>query len=185
MLDDIKELIAYLIPYKIRIRLSERSANMPRGSIYCVRLDDRCQRFLQYVEYDNTVGAAVIRVFKKKYPADYMPDPEQIANDEVDFYAETWSVPKGVIDKVWYKVGRSKNVGDTKNIMFRCRDRFDRETMKSTTWYVWKINKKRFYIGELTDEYRKETDLGYILPYSDIIDRIKIGKYQGLIFEVQ
>ncbi len=145
-LEKVGEWFINLLPSRIGFRFSERRYDMQRGSIYCVRLDDRCQRFFQYVEYDSTHGAEVIRVFKKKYPPDYIPDPEQIANDEVDFYAETWTIPNGVIDGLWSKVGRSKNVGDTKNIMFRCYGvKYDREKMKSTNWYVWKINKESLY----------------------------------------
>ncbi len=184
--DDLEGRISYYIPACISIRASEEYHRMPRGSIYCVRLDDRCQRFFQYVAYDTTNGAEVIRVFKKKYPADYIPDPEEIVNDEVDFYAETWTIPNGVIDGIWYKIGISKNVGDTKNIMFRDYTRLEfPEIGKSTSWVVWKINKKRVRIGELTEKYRKRADWGLIFSIDMIMDRIKTGSYHGKIIEVQ
>lgn len=184
--NDIKERIVGLLPSEVKIRASEKYYNMPRGSIYCVRLDDRCQRFFQYVAYDTTHGAEVIRVFKKKYPADYVPDPEEIVKDEVDFYAETWTIPNGVIDGIWYKIGINKNVGDTKNIMFRYNIGLEfPDIRKSTSWVVWKINKKRVHIGELTEEYRKRADWGLIFSINMIMDRIKTGSYHGKIIEVQ
>lgn len=184
--NDIKERIVGLLPSEAKIRANEKYHNMPRGSIYGVRLDDRCQRFFQYIAFDKTNGAEVIRVFKKKYPADYIPDPEQIVTDEVDFYAETWTIPNGVIDGVWSKVGISKNVGDTKNIMFRNYVGVEKtDKMKATGWVVWKISKKRIYFDKLSEEYRERAEWGFIFSINKIMDRIKTGSYHGKIVEVQ
>jgi len=59
------------------------------------------------------------------------------------------------------------------------------EIGKSTSWVVWKINKKRVRIGELTEKYRKRADWGLIFSIDMIMDRIKTGSYHGKIIEVQ
>ena len=47
----------------------------------------------------------------------YIPNVDEIIQDEVYFYAHT-VLRSGLHAGAWYKVGTSKNVGDINNIMF-------------------------------------------------------------------
>ena len=60
------------------------------GYVFCVDVDNQYKRFFQYIADDMTMlNTRVIRVFKRKYPMDYIPNMEEIVKDEVDFYAHT------------------------------------------------------------------------------------------------
>lgn len=147
------------------------------GNIFCVEMDDKHKRFFQYVANDlSQLNSSVIRVFKRKYPMDYVPDMDEIVNDEVDFYAHT-VLSAGIRANTWYKVGKHKDVGDTEHIMFRLYSEGNISHLtKSYRWYVWYINKEFVRIGEMTDEYR-HLDIGHVYPYSYIKARIETGKY--------
>lgn len=99
-----------------------------------------------------------------------------MVSDEVQFYAHT-VFKLGISDNIWCKIGESDNIGNTKNIMFRLYEDDDNDTGKSFRWYVWKINKNEKKIGELDDFYKLNTDMGYVYPYFDIVEKINKGKY--------
>jgi hypothetical protein len=149
------------------------------GDIFCVEIDDKYKAYFQYIAKDwEQLNSTVIRVFRKRYPIEYNPTMEEIVNDEVSFYAHTVLRP-GLHFGTWYKVGKSKNVGDTENIFFRCYPDVNygfNGQNKSYNWYVWKINHKYEKIGEMTDQYR-HYHFGCIFPYFDIAARIRTGKY--------
>ena len=82
-----------------------------------------------------------------------------------------------ILDNVWYKVGKSKNLGEPDKIMFRLFSEGDFSKMtKSYNWYVWQINKEHIRIGELTGKYR-HYNLGWVFPYHSIICKIKTDKF--------
>ena len=148
-----------------------------KGDIFCVEVENEYKCFFQYIERDRTqLGSFVIRVFKTRYPITYEPVIEEIVKDDVSFYAHTLVLRLGALEKVWTKVGKSKDVGDTDNIFFRMYD---------LKWYVWKINEKYYYIDELTDEI-KEYDFGWVFTYKEIVKKIKTGNYSDwLEFKVE
>ena len=89
------------------------------GYVFCVEIDGQYKCYFQYVANDLTqLNSSVIRVFKTHYPIDYVPDIEAIVNDEVYFYAHT-ILRVGIDAGAWYKVGKSKNVGEPDKIMFK------------------------------------------------------------------
>jgi hypothetical protein len=36
-------------------------------------------------------------------------------------------------------------------------------------------------VGELTEEYKRKTHMGWVVPPTDIVEKIEFGEYQGLI----
>jgi hypothetical protein len=147
------------------------------GYVFCVDVDNQYKRFFQYIADDMTMlNGRVIRVFKRKYPMDYIPNMEEIVKDEVDFYAHT-IIKFGIQQNLWYKVGKSSELGDVTNILFRDSEDygFSKEE-KSYNWYIWYINQPTKFIGELTDEY-KNIDIGVVIRYPSVAEKIKTGKY--------
>ena len=92
---------------------------------------------------------------------DYEPDIEEIVKDDIHFCAHT-ILKLGILDNVWYKVGKSKNLGEPDKIMFRLFSEGDFSKMtKSYNWYVWQINKEHIRIGELTGKYEHQQIKNY------------------------
>ena len=84
------------------------------GDVFCSEIDGQCKRFFQYFAIDSTMlNSSVIRVFKQHYPMDYIPDISEIIVGEVEFYAHT-VLRRGIADGIWYKVGKSLELGDYK-----------------------------------------------------------------------
>ncbi len=152
------------------------------GDIFSVTLDNSNLRFFQYIANDwSQLNSSVIRVFKREYPAEYVLNPEEVVADEIDFYAHT-VLKFGIIDGAWQKVGKCQNVGDTENIVFRMyiEDAFNHE---ERIWQAWYINKdERFTIGKLSQYYRENSDIGLVFHFSNIVGRIKTGRYPGTMF---
>lgn len=153
------------------------------GYVFCVEVDGLYKRFFQYVANDITqLNSSVIRVFRKKYNIDYKPNIEEIVTDKIDFYAHTvlrWGIEKGT----WYKIGKTMNIGDTENIMFKkFSDVNYSNQIKSYNWFIWKINHKSIYIGEMKKQY-KDYNYGSVMPYSQIYDKIKTGEYTCKMLE--
>ncbi len=148
------------------------------GDIFCVEIESENKAYFQYIANDMTqLNSSVIRIFKKRYPMDYVFSIEDVVSDDVEFYAHT-ILKFGIQENCWYKVGNSMDVGNIKDVMFRLyHDEDIVNRVKSYDWYVWKINGKCKDIGELTEYYRKNADLGYVYPYINIIQRIKTGEY--------
>jgi hypothetical protein len=145
------------------------------GNIFCVEIDDSYKCYFQFVAYDKTqLNGQVIRVFKKRYPLDYIPNPDDIVQDEVSFYSHT-IIRFGLEDNVWYKIGNSPQKGDVENIMFRLKGWKGKKC-----WKVWKINEEFQHVETLSDEIAKY-NIGFIFPYKDIIAKIKTGHYINMI----
>ena len=152
------------------------------GDIFSVALNNGNQRFFQYIANDySQLNSSVIRVFKKEYPAEYELNSEEVVKDEVDFYAHV-ILKFGIIEGAWQKVGKSQDVGDTENILFRmyCSDAVDH---KDRLWYAWYINNdNRFDVGVLSESFRKVSDIGLVFSAKSIIGRIKDGRMPGTMF---
>lgn len=150
------------------------------GDIFCIEIDNEYKCYFQYITKDmSQLNSSVIRVFKRHYPMDYEYDEQEVLNDEVNFYAHT-VLRAGLTNGTWYKVGKSKEVGDLTKIMFRCSSDFGGGGIKrkSYHWYVWKLNEEYIHIGELTEDYIKKTELGLVFSYLRILDKIKNGFYK-------
>ena len=153
------------------------------GYVYCVEIDNEYKVFFQYVAKDmSQLYSPVIRVFKKHYPMDYVPNMDEIVKDQVDFYAHTF-LRFGIFENAWYKVGKHSDLGDVENIGFRwfSEGHIDKMT-KSYKWYVWKINQEFQHVGEMTKKY-KHLDIGVVIPYFFIVGKIKTGKYKFKILD--
>ena len=111
---------------------------------------------------------------------DYEYDEQEVLNDEVNFYAHT-ILRIGIDNGTWYKVGKSKEVGDLTKIMFRFSSDLGGGggvKRKSYNWYVWKINEEYIHIGELTDDFKNKSDFGLVIQYCDVFNKIKNGFYK-------
>ncbi len=156
------------------------------GDVFCVEVDNAYKRYFQYFCNDmSQLNSSVIRVFKKRYPMDYKPKPEDIVKDEVDFYAHT-ILRNGIEDELWYKVGKVKGEfeEDKKIPIFgTCQDtEYTNEGIihvdPDSNWYVWRINCPFKSIGKLPEKYRDVVDWGSVKPDIEIFDRIKYGYYR-------
>ncbi len=147
------------------------------GDIFCVEVDNSYKCYFQYVANDMTVlNSSVIRVFAKHYPIDYIPIFDDIVNDKVYFYAHT-ILRFGILYNAWYKVGKHSNIGNPDEIYFRWFSDINfSEINKSYNWSIWIINKEMKYIGEMSEKYA-HIDLGIVLTYEDIVNKIKTGKF--------
>ena len=89
-------------------------------------------------------------------------------------------IPIASINGTWYKVGKSKEVGDLTKILFRFSSDFGGgpQPIKSYHWYIWKINEEYIHIGELTDDFKNKSDLGLVIQYCDVFNKIKNGFYK-------
>ena len=156
------------------------------GDVFCVEVDNTYKRYFQYFCNDMTqLNSDVIRAFKKRYPMDYKPKPEDIVKDEVDFYAHT-ILRNGIEDGLWYKVGKAKGEFEeemSKPLFGTCRetkyingDIIDVDP--NSNWYVWRINSPFKPVGILPEMYRDVVDWGSVKPDVEIFDRIKYGYYR-------
>lgn len=147
------------------------------GNIFCAEIDGQYKCYFQYIANDLTeLNSSVIRLFKRHYPIEYIPDFDEIVKDEVSFYAHT-VLSVGIRYGYWSKVGKSKDLGNPEDATFRMIEEIEfRHLKKSYNWYVWKINQPFDFIGELTDEYRK-ADIGMVFSCIEIVHRIRTGKY--------
>ena len=150
------------------------------GDIFCIELKKQ-KVFFQFIAVDSSeLNSATIRVFQKKYSQDYVFDADEVVNDEVMFYAHTFLQP-GLKQSIWTKVGKSKEVGDLENVLFRRTSDWTPQCLKSYRWWVGGINKDYIMVGELTEEYKNKTHMGWVVPPTDIVEKIEFGEYQGLI----
>ena len=150
------------------------------GDIFCIELKKQ-KVFFQFIAVDSSeLNSATIKVFQKKYSQDYVFDAEEVINDEVMFYAHTFLQP-GLKQGIWTKVGKSKEVGDLENVLFRRTSDWTPQCLKSYRWWIGGINKEYIMVGELTEEYKRKTHIGWVVPPTDIVEKIEFGEYQGLI----
>ena len=166
------------------------------GNVFCAEIDNECKRFFQYVANDlEYLNSSVIRAFKTKYPMDYEPEIEEIVKDEVEFYAHT-ILKFGIVFNAWYKVGTSKNIGDEyKEVLFGTTHNHIYpsvheiiEVNPAKNWRVWRINEPPIIQnGELSVEYVGKINQGGVIPYIDIINRLKFGyfKYKTIGWKIE
>lgn len=161
------------------------------GDIFCVEIDGEYKSYFQYIEKDRSaLTSSVIRVFKTRYAMDYKPDIDKIVRDDILFYAHA-VLRVGIEDGVWYKVGKSKELGleGLKEILWgntseqKCY--YENGFLKLgfvdplENWTIWIVNKERVNIGFLPEQYYDSIEHGGILPYSRILTRIRYGYYKS------
>ena len=148
------------------------------GNVFCAEIDNECKRFFQYVANDiECLNSSVIRVFKTKYPMDYKPKIEEIVRDEVEFYAHT-ILKFGIVFNAWYKVGTSKNIGEGHKEALFADNLAELNEDPKIHWNVWQFNKQPFIQGKLDKKYAQFIERGGVIPYVDIINRLKFGYFK-------
>ena len=146
------------------------------GDVFCAEIDGQYKRFFQYFAIDSTqLNSSVIRVFKRHYPMDYVPVISDIVVGSVEFYAHTM-LKGGITANAWYKIGKSSVLVDLQNIIFRVSEDYGSEVTKSERWYIWNLNEPMIFVGKLPSKYYS-ADLGSIMPYIAICNRLRFGKY--------
>lgn len=155
------------------------------GDIFCVEVENQSKRYFQYIVNDmEQLNSSVIRVFKTHYPMDHKPVCEEVVKDEVEFYAHT-VLRAGIVYKAWYKVGRSKDIGNGEymDVLFGTSQEFIAHSPTeiewvdpAENWCVWHINEPTKRIGKLTKEYQ-HVEIGSVVSYIDIVNRMRYGQY--------
>lgn len=147
------------------------------GDIFRVKCVD-CYKYFQYVADDMTMlNSRVIRVFKKKYPLDEIPEFTGAVQGEIDFYAHT-SIKLGIKMGLWEKVGNAPIIGEIDVVFRDSKDYGENKVAISERWYVWRIGKDFRYVGKLEGENRK-AEIGIVKAPIGIVERMKTGKYYG------
>lgn len=145
------------------------------GDLFSVKINEKDKKYFQLVAFDLTqLNSDVIRVFKKIYPIDYVPNFSGVVESEVEFYAHC--ITKiGLKMGYWEKVGYLDNIGSTDGIIFRSSED-DPQTKISKNWWVWKINHELKKVGELEGENRN-AEIGSVIPPDSLVHRIRTGEY--------
>ena len=144
------------------------------GDIFKVRISDDDVRYLQYVADDiNQLNGNVIRVFKRRYTGNDAPSPDEIVDDEIDFYCHVilkWGVERGF----WTKYGSSKDVGELKKVFFK--DYIEElPPLYPAFWRIWTIYKyteRRRLPKRFKDAY-----WGIIFQPATIVHKMKTGRF--------
>ena len=153
------------------------------GDIFSVEVDDDSIKYFQLIAFDLTqLNSDVIRVFKKEFPTDMIPDCSELLSGEVEFYAHCIT-KLGVKLGYWEKVGRCVDVGETEHVLFRTTPDYGRapgeeRVRVSDNWYVWKIGGPMINVNRLEGENRS-SEIGIVMNPESIVQRIKYGEYQG------
>lgn len=156
------------------------------GDVFCAEIEGKFKCFFQYITNDLfQLNSSVIRVFKRHYPMEYKPKIDDLIKDEVAFYAHTVLRP-GIALNTWYKVGKSTDLGEDSlaNVMFgHAQDIVvhspnDIEFVDPlTNWYIWHINDPHIHVGKLPEKYQDIIEIGDVMPYHQIINRMRYGYY--------
>ena len=92
---------------------------------------------MQFILVDSScLGGWCIRVFKKEYATEDKPDMEDVISDKVDFYCLTYAIGHGVLDELWTKAGKSKELGSFDNIVFKQKD------IIHGGWRIWRARQE-------------------------------------------
>ncbi len=153
------------------------------GDIFYVDLENGRKKYFHYIANDLTqLNSDVIRVFKKEFLIDEIPNVEEILSMEIDFHAHT-TINIGVKQNLFHQTGKYSVISDIKNILFRGTLDYGRkinnELIKiSHNWRVWHINDKDFTnVGKL-EGANKMAEIGIVIPPYAIVERIKTGSYK-------
>ena len=158
------------------------------GNVFCIEIDGKYKCYFQYVCNDkNQLNSSIVRVFKSRHPTDYKPVLEEIITDEVSFYAHT-VLRIGIQFGAWYKVGKPMSIENSEheNIIWgTASDILDLTAWDFKTvnpmdnWRIWsskKIFKENY---SLPRKLMYSIEYGAVLPYIEIVNRIKYGYYKN------
>ncbi len=158
------------------------------GDVFCAEIDGEFKAYFQYVANDLTqLNSSVIRVFKKRYPMNYVPVIEDIVKDEVLFYAHTvlrW----GIEYNAWYKVGKSKEIGENEisKVIFAIADPHKYDPVNGPSfvdplenWRIWHISGHAKNLGRLPQKYIDKVYISSVMNFASILECAKYGYYLG------
>jgi len=150
------------------------------SDIFEIKTIRNTKRYFQYVANDlYQLNSAVVRVFRREFPLEYVPVAEEIVNDDMDFYTHIL-LKTGLKLEFWIKVGKHINIGEPNKFLFKGTNDYG-FTKKpiSDKWYVWYLgDNETKKIGYMTDKYR-HAEYGGVFPPIEILERINKGKYRG------
>lgn len=159
------------------------------GNVFCVEMDGRYKCFFQYIANDiEDLNSSVIRVFRKRYQMDYKPDMDEIVAGEVAFYAHT-ILRVGIANGIWHKVGKSSDIGQKalENLIFgsSLKQQYDgdKEVDPRENWRVWDMKGNQLRGIRLPKSIKDTVEVGGVLPYQCILDRIRYGYYTWTMWE--
>lgn len=146
------------------------------GNVFEVKLKNNLKCYFQFIGLDLTqLNSEVIRVFKKRYKNDEIVSVEEVAKDEVEFYAHV-EIRYGLQLGLWERIGTVKLENNIVYPSFRGSDDVGDNIARSERWYIWQMNKEFKYIGELEGENQK-IDIGSVMIPLSIVYRMETGKY--------
>lgn len=158
------------------------------GDIFCVEFNDNTKGYFQYIANDMTqLNSSVIRVFRTHYPINANVDIDSIINDDIDFYAHT-VLRAGIQNGVWYKKGKSEEIGSDKiqDIIFLTAPPFeiDKKSLKPImidyvkNLSLWIINHERIKVETIPNNLKFAIYDGAVVSYVDILNRMYLGYYK-------
>lgn len=159
------------------------------GNIFSAKVDNEYKFYFQYVANDLTeLNSSVIRVFKRRHPLESNPKMDDIASDEVLFYAHT-ILRNGIELGIWEKVGKSAILGldDLDKVWFGLAQKisFNRETMEvydcnpAENLWIWHVNQDIIEIGCFKKGMELYVEPGEVFTPDGIVERFKFGHYLG------
>ncbi len=144
------------------------------GDIFEIPLPDNRKRYMQFVVVDSScLGAWGVRVFKKEYALEEKPSIDDIVNDKVDFYYNTRALGHGVLYGLWSRYGKSANLGNLNDMVFRSY--IDGLGDGPSYWTVWKAAQPIQYYRILPRKYLYAAQ-GVLCPPFHLIERIVTGR---------
>jgi hypothetical protein len=146
------------------------------GDLYVVKIDDTSKKYFQYIADDiNQLNSNVIRAFNTAYPLEEEPNLSEVIQQDVAFYSHCF-IRVGLKFDFWDKAGNVPEIGNLDHILFRrSSDYGDPKVDISYKWWVWKINERSQYVGELKGEARKAED-GVVMDPLSIVHRMRTGQ---------
>ena len=129
---------------------------------------------MQFILVDSScLGGWCIRVFKKEYHAEDKPTMEEVVSGEVDFYCLTYAIGQGVVKELWTKAGKSKELGNFDNIVFK------QKNYVHGGWRIWRANQEVKRYRTLPKKYAKAS-MGALLAPSSVVKRIQTGRWRDI-----
>ena len=144
------------------------------GDIFEIPITTQTKRYMQFILVDSScLGGWCIRVFKKEYHIEDKPSMEDVVSDKVDFYCLTYAIGKGVLDGLWIKAGKSKELGSFDDIIFKQKD------IVFGGWRIWKANQEVKRYKTLPKKFVKGSR-GALIPPSSVVKRIQTGRWMDV-----
>ena len=177
LVDD-KEKIDFFLPGKFpqpEVK-GKRAPATHIGDIFEIPLPGDRKRYMQFILVDSSqLGAWTVRVFKTDYSIDDQPSIDVILDDRIDFYMNTRDLGRGILYSLWVRYGKSDNLGDLSQVVFRTFDRAIPGVHRQR-WRVWRASQIDKYYRVLPRRFIK-VDYGAMAPPFSVIRRIVTGRW--------